>query len=207
MKGLMNGAVRLVMLQFSFSNLKLVPACLKQKGEESPSEFVVRKSEIRGEQFLEPVESVGCLSFLSDLALADYVLVDAFAKIRKRGGRPYAMSLAQFIFSDTEHANSSEEFLRVRPSAELALRQLLEQGMWRVLAFLNHFFKDGEMVEDQYAISVNLVARVPLVDGNGKPLVQWQKDESGDRIGDTPIPVEPKLFLRIENGNICVTNA
>jgi hypothetical protein len=201
MAGLMNGAVRLVTVHFSFSNLDLVPTCLKQK-KTSPSEFVTRKEEVRGEQFLEPIEKVDCSSLPPDLASIGFVLADAFTEIREKKGRQYAV--VQFIFSDIKYANCSEEFLANRPLIEEALRLLLEQGMWRVRAFLNHLFKDREIIEEKYAISINLDARMPLVDKNGDPLIRWQKDESGNRIGDAPVPVKPKLFLEIGNEEIYV---
>lgn len=202
MTTLMNGAVRLVTIQFSFSNLKLIPTCLRQVGEKPPSKFVAQKSKIPGEQILEPVEKVGCLSFLLDLALVGYVLVDALVEIRQKGRQQYAT--VKFIFSNAEHAVCSEEFLALRASAEQELRQLLKQAMWRVRAFLNHLFKDGEIVDEQYAISINLEARTPLIGGDGSPLFQWQRDENGERIGDGPIEIKPKKFLRIKNNDICV---
>jgi len=139
------------------------------------------------------------------LALAGYVMVDALVEIRRKDGHQYAM--VRFVFSDIEHADCSKEFLELQPLAEQELRQLLEQAMWRIRAFLNHLFEDGEIVDEQYAISINLEMRVPLIGGDGSPLKQWQRDDDGEQIGEGPVEVKPKKFLRIKNNDICVIGA
>jgi len=204
MNSLLNGAVRLVMLQFSFSNINLVPKCLRveRKTLESPEEFIARKSRVPGEQCLDSVENVGGLDFLNDLSDAGYVLVDALAKLQAKDGREYAV--VRFIFAEENYVNSSDGFQKTKPLFEKSLRQMFCESMWRVRGFLNPFFSDGKIVNGQYVVSVNFEARKPLIDKNGNNLIQWQKNECGDRIGDAPITIEPKLFLRLENGDICV---
>lgn len=194
------------MLRFSFSNLDLIPDCLEQEsGIEKPEKFLARQFEIPGEQFIEPVEAVGCLLFIRDMEEAGYIIVDAFFKVGKKYGRDFGIML--FTFAIKENAHCSERFLRAKLAIEQKLHNLFEQNMWRVRAFLNPFFKNGKMIDDLYAVSVNFEVRTPLVDGNGKPLVQWQKNDKGERIGDAPIKICPKLFLRIENGDICAASA
>jgi len=205
MKGLLKGAVRLVSLQFSFSNSSLVPAGIRHKGQESAEQFVTRKSSVKGQQCLAPTECVFGLRFLYDLDEAGYQLVDAFSRNMEKDGRPFSM--VRFVFVAEQYVDSSDEFLKTKNDATRGLEQLLTEAMWRARAFLNPFFKDGETVDGQYAISVNLEARAPLVDGNGKPLCQWRKDDRGQRIGDKSVPIEPRLFLRIENGDVCIKSA
>jgi predicted class III extradiol MEMO1 family dioxygenase len=48
MKGLLNGTVKLVMLQFSFSNIKVIPVGLFKKQKETLKELNARKSEVKG---------------------------------------------------------------------------------------------------------------------------------------------------------------
>ena len=37
--------------------------------------------------------------------------------------------------------------------------------------------------------------------------MRWEKDENGEKVGNKPFPLEPKLFLCIEDGNIIVAPA
>jgi len=203
MSGLMNGSVRLVVLQFSFSNLKLIPSQIRQNSQKPPSKFADSKPGVSGEQILNPIENVGGLPFRLDLAKAGYVLVDAFSRIDQKNGQPFG--IVRFVFAHHSHATSSKEFLKVRGAADDALCELLEQAMWRVRGFLNHFFEDGVIVDNTYVVSINLEARSPLFDGNGNRLTRWKKDEHNERIGDAPVPLEPVRFLRITDGDIAVT--
>lgn len=209
MTGLMNGAVRIVMLRFSFSDLSLIPACIKEKPAkqksvgETPGQFVARTSAAKGAECFVPVEKVGCLPFFTGLAFAGYVLVDAFLQVLQKRGADFAV--LRFDFAILEQDVSSDEFRQnIRPDAEKALQQMLELSMWRVRAFLNPYFFKEQEVEGQYALSVNLEARTPIFDRQGRPILQWEKDKNGERIGDAPVPVRPKLFLRIEKGDIAI---
>jgi len=48
---------------------------------------------------------------------------------------------------------------------------------------------DGEEIPGQRAVSINLEAREPLFRPDGQPVVVWQKDERGERVGDAPLPI------------------
>ncbi len=202
MTGLLEGEVRLIMLQFTFSNIELIPSCLTNKSAEIP-EQPSKKSPATGEQFIEEVENVGIADFLNDLKNHDYGLADAYYQIRIKGGQQYAM--ARFMFSAKDYLAISDEFKIIRGSAELALFQISAQSIWRIKAFLNPFYKEGEAIENAYVISVNLNLRQPLFNNDGQPIFRWEKDEEGKKIGDGPVPLKPKKFLRIRNGDVCVT--
>lgn len=196
MAGLLNGQVRLVLLQFAFSNLKHVPSCLKQKSEKTLKESPA----IKGELCLSATEDVGVVDFIADLESMNYQLVDSYYQIRSRNGQQYAV--VRFLFAEKEQASVSDEFKKMLPEIEQALLQICESAMWRARAFLNPFFKDGRIIDDVYALSVNLEARKPLLDSTGKPIFQWQKDENGEKIGDSPISLRPEKFLKIIDGDI-----
>jgi hypothetical protein len=197
--------IRMVIMQFAFTNESLVPEGISRKAEESPEHFVARGQAVRGEQILEPVEKVSAVRFIGDLVEAGYVLVDAFWRQMQKVGRPFFT--VRFVFVQEDHANSSEDFLHKRPKVIEALTSLTTEAMWRTRAFLNPFFLQGDMIEGVYSISVNLEARVPMFDKDGNPLLVWLKDKRGEKIGDQPVPIEPQLFLRIENGDIVVADA
>lgn len=178
MAGLLNGQVRLVLLQFAFSNLKYIPSCLKQKSEKTPKE----SSAVKGEQCLNATEDVGVAGFITDLKDADYQLVDSYYQIRSRNGQQYAVVC--FLFAEKEQASVSDEFKKMRPDIEQALLHMCESAMWRARAFLNPFFREGRIIDDVYALSVNLEARKPLFDSVG-----------------------PKKFLRIIDGDIRIAES
>lgn len=201
MSGLLNGAVKLVMLQFIFGSTKALPPGLFQKGRETIEKLTARRSEERGEQFLDPTPDVGIALFPGDLTIVEYKLVDAFYQMRTNArGQEYPV--ARFT-SALEVREEAGEFAKHREEAAKAL-EMCGKDMWSVVGFLNSFFQDGKKVEGQHTISINFAARNPMVDRNGKPILRWQKDEKGERIGDAPIPLVPKLFLRIEDDDIRV---
>ena len=202
MSGLLNPAMRLTILQFSFSNRKVIPEGINEKPPETAQSFTARTEYTEGEQFLLPIKGVSALPFIADLNEAGQQLVDAYWQARIKNGREYFIIC--FTFTASNYENSSEEFLKVRSKALEALLELFSEAMWRVRGFVNKFFKDGESVEDTYALSVNFEVRSPLVDGNGKPILQWQKDDQGNKIGNGPVAIEPKKFLRIMSGDIRV---
>jgi len=196
--------VRLVMLQF-LTTFKALPPGIPKKEKESVEELIARKSGIKGSQFIPQTEGVSLREFLCNLISAGCVLVDAFYKIRA-DGRGKEFPAVRFLFADAGQDASSEEFKAVRPGAMDALSQMCNGSVWSAVVFLNPFFSNGNPIEGVYTISVNLAVRKPLVDGNGNAILEWKKDADGNRIGDGPVPVEPKLFLRVEEDDIRVVS-
>lgn len=199
--GLMQGAVRLVILQFSFSNLKLIPTCIPQRAKETTEGFVARKSAIRGEQIVQETHGVSVLSFLLSLVSYGYQLVDAFSIIRTKDGRDYRA--VRFTFASPGHHECSPEFAKIRPAILQELRKMLGDAMWRVRGYLNPFFANQEVLDGVFVISINLEARDPLVEPDGKPILRYMRDEQGNKIGEK-VPVQPKCLLKIENGDVVV---
>jgi hypothetical protein len=207
MAGLMNGALRIISLRFVVQE-KLVPSCLREKpavatsraAAKTPGEFMAKRK-LKGARVIDPVCEVGCVPFRTGLAVAGYVMVDAFSQPREDG-----RYVLRFDFADLDHAVSSDEFQKnVKPVAEKALGQLFEEAMWQVEVYLNHYFEEGRPAEDEYAVSVNFGHRFAILDQNGHHILQWAKDEHGERIGDAPVKVKPKIFLKIEDGGIALS--
>jgi len=207
MAALMNGALRMISIRFVVQE-HLVPSCIKEKTEvatrptvaKTPREFSARQK-IKGERLFDPVEKVGCMPFFTGLVTAGYIMVDAFSQLREDG-----RFVVRFDFASIDYASSSTEFQQdIRSGAEKALRQLLEQAMWRVTPYLNHYFEKGEPTEDQFAVSINLDSRYSIFDRSGRHIMQWERDESGKRVGDAPVKVHPRVFLKIQNGDIVVS--
>lgn len=195
----LNGTVRLVMLQFSFSNPDAIPATVKRQDRETPEERVVRKSHSSGVMVIEPTEKCSLVEFLEELEAAGYEMVDSFCKERidAKDPRNRAYHMVRFLFARREFVELSDEFKKVRDVIRAELRSICESAVWRVRSFDNPFYKNGEEISGQRAVSVNLEARQPLLRPDGQPVTVWQKDENGKRVGDAPLPLKANYHLRI----------
>jgi hypothetical protein len=172
----LNGTVRLVALQFSFSNPDAIPATVKCQDRETQEERVVRKSHSSGVMVIDPTEKCSLVEFLGELEASGYEMVDAFYKERidakdPRGKRSYHM--VRFLFARREFVELSDEFKKVRDIIRTELRSICETAMWRVRSFSNPFYKNGEEISDQRVVSVNLEARTPLFRPDGQPVTVW----------------------------------
>ncbi|MFA4999224.1 MAG: hypothetical protein WC519_00605 [Parcubacteria group bacterium] len=195
------GAVPLVVLQFSFSNPNVIPVTVKRQNRETFEEHVARKGRsTSGVMVIEPTERCSLVEFLKGLETAGYEMVDAFYKERiddkdSRNKRTYHM--VRFLFARREFIELSGEFKMVRDVVLTELRHICEGAMWRVRAFSNPFYKNGEEIPDQRTLSVNLEVRQPLFYPDGEPVTVWQKDGNGKRVGDTSLPLKADYCLRI----------
>ena len=196
----LNGTVRLVALQFSFSNPDTIPATVKCQERETPEERVERKSHSSGVMVIEPTEKCSLVEFLGELEAAGYDMVDGFYKERidaKDPGNKRTYHMVRFFFARREFAELFNEFRTVRDNIRIELQNMCESALWRVRSFSNPFYRKGEGVFNQRAISINLEARQPLFRPDGQPVTVWQKDENGKRMGDAPLPIKADYCLRI----------
>jgi len=196
----LDGTVRLVALQFSFSNPDAIPASVKRLNLETQEERMERKNHSSGVMVIEPTEKCSLAEFLGELEAAGYEMVDGFYKERidakdPRGKRTYHM--VRFLFARREFVELSDEFKKVRDTIRAELLSICETAMWRVRSFSNPFYQNGEEIPDQRAVSVNLEARQPLFRPDGQPVTVWQKDENGKRVGDAPLPLKGDYCLHI----------
>lgn len=201
----LNAMVRLVLLQFRFSNPDAIPTSLMRLERKTNDE---RKGPANGMLVIEPKEKCSLLELPGELAMAKYEMVDAFYKERRdayspRGAKTY--HVVSFLFARKEVAKISKEFRKARKNIRAELRSICEAAMWRVRAFSNPFFKEGEEIPGLSAVSINLEVRNPLFRPDGQPVTVWQKDGNGDRIGDAPLPLKPSHHLRIDGGAIRLT--
>lgn len=206
----LNGTVRLVALQFSFSNPDAIPATVKRQSRETPEERVVRKGYSSGVMVIEPTEKCSLVEFLGQLEVAGYEMVDGFYKERIDAKDPHnkrTYHMVRFLFARHEFVELSDEFKKVRDVIRAELRSICESAMWRVRSFSNPFYKNGEEIPDQRAVSVNLEARQPLFRPDGQPVTVWQKDENGKRVGDAPLPLKADYCLRIVGDAVSLMTA
>ena len=210
----LNKSVRLIALQFSFSNPDVIPQGIKRAEKETFKERNDRKSRSSGVMVIEPTENCSLVEFLGELETAGYEMVDAFHKERidqKSRGKRYHM--VRFLFARCEFVNLSKEFAEVRDNIYGELLEMCRMAMWRVRIFSNPFYENGREEADQRALSINLESRKPLFSPDGQPIKVWQKDKKGRRIGNTPLPLKPDCSLYLignainlisENGRWCI---
>lgn len=205
-----DGTVHLILLQFSFSNANAVPPAIKRRQRETLNERKERKTHTDGIVVIEPTLNCSLSNSIDDLEAAGYELVDAFCQKRldpkdPAGRRVYQM--VRYMFARKEFVNISEEFRRVRYVIRAELQEeMCDSALWRVRSLLNPLYnRNGEEVEGQYMMSVNLEARRPLLRADGQLVVEWQKDENGRRIGVAPVPIMAEHILRLSKGYLLLT--
>ncbi|MEK7120417.1 MAG: hypothetical protein AAB824_02655 [Patescibacteria group bacterium] len=206
----LNGTIRLVALQFSFTNPDAIPTSVKRRSPETQEERVERKSYSNGIMVIEPTEKCSLAEFLGELEAAGYEMVDAFYKERidaKDPRRKRTYHMVRFLFARREFVNCSDEFKAARGTIRIDLQNICESAMWRVRSFSNPFYKNGEEVLDQSALSINLEVRQPLFRPDGQIVTVWQKDASGNRMGDAPLPLKADYCLRIVDGAVQLVTA
>lgn len=194
-------AVRLIILQFVCTNQDVVPSSVGLGVSEAVHDE--RKKRANGTLVVEPTKNVFLAELPGDLREAGYELVDAFYQRRSnpKTGRGYYM--IRFVFCRHEHVDEGTKGFREGCRIILAdLEDICDQALWQTRIFLNPFFKDGEEIPGQKAISINLDVRQPLFQFGGQSVAVWPKDEKGKRIGKSPQPLRPDHNLRIESGSI-----
>jgi len=197
-----NNAVRLISLKFSFSNPGIVPSSVRRLESETPEKRDERKRRNDGILAIEPIQNVGLSEFLEDLESAGHEMIDAYYQPRLgKDNRTFHMVL--FVFCQREHVKISDEFRMRRDTIIDELRKVCAQATCRVRAFVNPFYgSDNERVPGQATISVNLEARKPLLNSDSQPIMVWQKDREGERVGDQPVPLRPDYYLRLQDNTI-----
>lgn len=203
-RGLGDGTIRLVNVQLTFTNISLVPKCIPCRGDKTPSEFLRDSDEIPGELCFDPVEDVGCSDVVAELEALGYVLVDAFYTILKKDGRDFAS--VRFIFVIAEHAGLSESFAKIVTQVRASLQELLSKAMWKVSLYINHYFYDGVLIDDVFSFSISLAKRNPLFEADGSPVMRWQRDEAGEKIGEQKFRLTPKNYLRVVGTDVLVVS-
>jgi len=198
MSGLLDGKIRLVMMRFCFSNMDIVPTCLKQRP------LSIKTGDEKGRLYLPPVQWASGLSFLPDLDQLDYTLADAFFQVTYT---PHQAAIVRYDFPLKEECEISPKTQAELPECHKSLRRLLGLSLWRIRVFVNPFFYDDVLVENQFTLSVNLEGRVPMFGKHMVRRVDWEKDVTGKKIGVEPVEVRPRWFLRIEDGEACFKQA
>ena len=177
--------IRLVVVQFSFSNGDAVPASVKRRAPETQEKRVERKSHSNGTLLVQPTERVSLASLPVQLVKVGFQMVDGHYENRIDANNPGKRYHAvRFVFAAREFVESNPEFLKVKPAILADFVAICKDAFWRVRAYNNPFFKDGEEVTEFRTFSVNMEARVPLKRADGTLV-------AGAKPGPKPFVVKP----------------
>jgi len=206
----LDGSVRLVVMQFSFSSAEAVPASVRARQSETLAEREMRKSRAGGLMVIQPTEKTSLVDLFGELEERGFELVDALYKERIDGKDPALTQAAylerkdlrtyhmvRFVFAHSEYATPSAEFRGVRNAILADLRNMCATALWRVRAFNNPFYQNGEETPDLRVLSINLEARMPLFRPDGQPVTVWQKDREGRRVGEAPLALRAAYALHL----------
>ena len=202
---ILNDNIPMINLQFSFNNPEVIPVLVGHRSNETTEERVVRKSHASGRLMIEPTEKCSIVDTLDGIESVGYELVDAFHQERidpkdPTGRRRY--HTVRFQFARSETAQISDEFKAIRDQIRNEFQDICEVAQWRVRAFLNPFYRNGEEVQGKNAVSINFEARNPLFHPNGEPVLVWRKDERGNRLGNCPVPQRFNLVLSVVDNEL-----
>ncbi|HNY35839.1 MAG TPA: hypothetical protein PLD14_02400 [Candidatus Pacearchaeota archaeon] len=200
----------LIIIQGSFSNEEAVPKSLKMIIPETVTQSELRRSREGVGYMVDIRDGCSTTDLLSDIKKSGYELVDAFYQPRVNPKDPTHRSryfMVRYTFARKENAEPSAEFLTKKTTIENDLQKLLSEAIWRIRFFLNPFFKDGKVIEGCQVASINLEARKPLFLPNGQSVVQWNRDQQGNKIGDAPEPIKAKTIFRVSESTISFAEA
>lgn len=206
MSFLISSSVRMIALQFSFSNPDVVPEAVKELPAETQEERVTRKSRATGTLVVEPVHNVSIFDFLGDLDTAGYQLVDALYKERI-DDHDRSFYMTRFIFVRQEHVQMSPEFQRQQAAVYAALHSIVLAAMWRVRVFNNPFYQKGEEVPGVRMLSINMEGRSPLFQPDGQPILVCAKDPATGRKIRPAQPIKASKRLAIIDNSVSVVDA
>ncbi len=204
---MLDQSVPKVIVQFSCANRAVVPDDIPHRRETNEERSRRNVRTHNGTLVYEPREHC----WVSDLPATlneHYVLMDALSQERidstdPFGRRPYYIVRFVFLLRTMVNEQLGEQ-VEIRDTASSALQQLADQALWHVRVFAN------ENPDHSLCLSVNCGARKPLFLPDGQPVMVWQKDENGRRIGDAALPLAGHPHPRVtvwESGIVAIAPA
>jgi hypothetical protein len=203
---LLDPSVEGIRIQFSFNNRDAISAWIWGMEADTLAQRRDRKEkEVTqpGIQFIPATSNVGLSAFLLELLDAGYVMTDAVTQSRPhptQKGQWYLM--VRFVFHKTPlvTAPSPEFTTLIQRHYQPALERLVREAMWRIRGYRNPLPREG--ASSTFGMSINCEVRTPFRNSMGQPVVQWQKDTAGKRVGEKALPIEPTQYLRITDNRI-----
>jgi hypothetical protein len=221
-----------VTLQFSYSDPGVIPLLIKRRNAETKQECAERAERKKrscaaivaephgvvksrsnvstyihrrnGAIVINPTRNCSLAQFVEELEVAGYEIISAFYQERiDAENRRKTYHMTRFVFIRREAVRFSNEFQKGRVAANRReLFEICKTALWRVRAFLNPAYRNGEEILGQHAVSINLEVRQPLSHSDGKPVLVRRKDATGSGVGGLLLPLAPDYYLRVVGGVI-----
>lgn len=171
-----------------------------EKAEEDidqSSERRVRNIFGSGTLVLETEDRTDCGALVESLDSAGLVLVGFFwqKRVDKADKRKRYVAL-RFTFGRKIRDDAYPKFLELREEAIQFLNDLLGYSFWGVRVHDNPLFVDDEEVEGRRSCSVTFGGRTPKSDRI------WKRDEDGEKVGDSAVPIWPIFTLKSIRGQL-----
>ena len=186
-----------IIVQFTMSKDKRIPSWVPERECETVFEKYERDTKcVIGEAnncVIEQTEQVALDVLLDDLKDAGYHLVSVWRQQRLNRKRPGYYHVLRFTFDRGVDAQEKPEQLRrLYSSAEDEFSGLLWDAFWRVKAYRNPG-EDGASL-----LSINRGAPTDRLNPDGSERCEWKKDDSGNRVGTEPKPIEAKAWFYLD---------
>lgn len=183
-----------ISLQFRIPRYALIPPTIRHfKCGATPR----NTSLPAGEMILEPTVGSSIITLVADIEKCGYQLIGTSYEERAHGegcGKHY---IVRFRFARAlSGEKTTEAFRRVRYQVRRELQVICEEALWTACAYSN------PLADEKRGMNVVLDTRKPFVQGDGQPVTVWQKDATGERIGDAPIPLKSEHHLRFSGTGI-----
>lgn len=185
-----NPSTKLIIFQFKVSNMKTIPDSLRGLGR-PPTEEAKHQGGQKGELVIAQTEDCGLMGIAGQLAKAGYELANCFWEERELS------YVVRFLFFPRESLEP-EGFEEHQKAILSGFAELCEGAIWQVAGYRNPFFKNGNAVTGKHVLCFTCGSRKPLLQPDGNPVVVWDKDEEGRRVGAAPRPLEASHVLQLK---------
>lgn len=200
-------ALETVVLRFKFKTFNAIPKFIRQM-----KRFGTRKQSPppAGEQAIEAVKGVSSVQLLLDLEKLGNNMISASCEEFLHAKGSYF--IVQYVFArNPGNEAPSQRFLMLRDCLRKELFSILNDALWETTVYVNPCIKrDGTPAAIKRWASIAFCTREPFYEGGEakRPVMVWQKDDLGERVGDAPLPLAPSYHLRtLDNAGFILMKA
>ncbi len=174
-----------VVLKIRLSDEGMIPSSVRAIPRKADVPFGFGLKPKPGKMVVERTMNVLAANIMFDLAMGDFMISQV--SWEKSKDRKFAIRI-DFIPGDS----ATSKWLGV---AGEILGNILMRNMWSCQIFQNPFYRGKEEVKGEYALSVNLCGRTPVVGSDGfDPIMIWKGDEK------VPLRAEKHVRYNAEKG-------
>lgn len=175
---------RVITLQFSFNNPFIIPWDLNSLDQESLVQSAQRKQQSEKGSMSHNLMPGSKNNKFQDTKIDDklvvnlvnrgYELISLKYQERQQTSGYGTYHMTRYTFAHRNYIEHDSEIIQeIKPRRGVVLAQLydfIQLAYWQIRAYRNPYFDNGEVVEDQKAISLNFDGRTPILDGSELPL-------------------------------------